>query len=302
MAALARAYAEGGAVCLSVLTEPRWFLGAPEYVAAARAATPLPVLRKDFIVDEWQVAQSRALGADCILLIVAALTDAELVSFAREARAWNMDVLVEAHDAEELARAVAVPDALVGINNRDLRTLSVDPARGLALAAEVPPGRTIVAESGLSTPSDLARYMDAGVHCFLVGEALMREPDVEAATRRLLGAAMTLTHLDADGAARMVDVGQKPTTGREAVAEGRIVMSADAAAAIRAGAVKKGGRARGRARRGHHGGQAHRRSDPRSATCYRSHPPKSRSTSAKRTSTRARRCGFRGKPASKWRR
>ena len=186
VAALARAYAEGGAVCLSVLTEPRWFLGAPEYVAAARAATPLPVLRKDFIVDEWQVAQSRALGADCILLIVAALTDAELVSFAREARAWNMDVLVEAHDAEELARAVAVPDALVGINNRDLRTLSVDPARGLALAAEVPPGRTIVAESGLSTPSDLARYMDAGVHCFLVGEALMREPDVEAATRRLL--------------------------------------------------------------------------------------------------------------------
>ena len=185
-AALARAYAEGGAVCLSVLTEPRWFLGAPEHLAAARAATPLPVLRKDFIVDEWQVAQSRALGADCILLIVAALTDAELARFAAAARALHMDVLVEAHDAEELARAVAVPDALVGINNRDLRTLSVDPARGLALAVEVPPGRTIVAESGLSTPADLARYMDAGVHCFLVGEALMREPDVEAATRRLL--------------------------------------------------------------------------------------------------------------------
>ena len=185
-AVLARAYADGGAACLSVLTEPRWFMGDPAFVAAARAAVALPVLRKDFIVDAWQIAESRALGADCVLLIVAALGDGELADFAAAARALGMDVLVEAHDAAEVARAVAVPDVLIGINNRDLRTLAVDPARGLALAGAVPSGRTVVAESGLSTHADLVGYMTQGVGTFLVGEALMTQADVAAATLRLL--------------------------------------------------------------------------------------------------------------------
>ena len=185
-AVLARAYADGGAACLSVLTEPRWFMGDPAFVAAARAAVALPVLRKDFIVDVWQIAESRALAADCVLLIVAALGDAELIDFAAAARALGMDVLVEAHDAVEVARAVAVPDVLIGINNRDLRTLAVDPARGLALAGAVPSGRTVVAESGLSTHADLVGYMTQGVSTFLVGEALMTQADVAAATLRLL--------------------------------------------------------------------------------------------------------------------
>lgn len=186
VAALARAYADGGATCLSVLTEPQWFEGAPGYVAAARAAVSLPVLRKDFIVDPWQITESRALGADCILLIVAALRDAELADLARAARFWGMDVLVEAHDAAEVARAVAVEGALIGINNRDLRTLKVDPLRALDFAHLVPSGRTIVAESGLRAAADLARYVAAGIDCFLIGEALMDEADVAAATRRLL--------------------------------------------------------------------------------------------------------------------
>lgn len=183
---LARAYADGGATCLSVLTEPRWFEGAPEYVAVARSAVPLPVLRKDFIVDSRQIAESRALGADCVLLIVAALGDGELPALARQAFALGMGVLVEAHDEAEVERAVAVEGALIGINNRDLRSLKVDPMRALALARRVPPGRTIVAESGLRTAADLARYMAEGIGCFLVGEALMAEADVAAATRRLL--------------------------------------------------------------------------------------------------------------------
>lgn len=184
--ALARGYAEGGATCLSVLTEPHWFKGDPAYVAQARAGVSLPVLRKDFIVDAWQIAESRALGADCVLLIAAALDDAELAEFARAARVWDMDVLVEAHDEAEVERAVPIEGALIGINNRDLRRLRVDPMRALGLARRVPPGRTIVAESGLRTPADLARYMDAGIGCFLVGEALMVQPDVAAATRALL--------------------------------------------------------------------------------------------------------------------
>lgn len=186
-ATLARAYADGGATCLSVLTEPKWFKGDPGFLLQARDAVGLPDLRKDFIVDEWQIAESRALGADCVLLIVAALADEQLHGFAAAARALGMDVLVEAHDADEVARAVAVPGALIGINNRDLRSLSVNPMRGLALARAVPSGRVIVAESGLSTPADLARYLDEGIGCFLVGEALMRQADVTAATRHLLG-------------------------------------------------------------------------------------------------------------------
>jgi len=186
VATLARAYDDGGATCLSVLTEPRWFEGASEYVAAARAAVDLPVLRKDFIVDPWQIGESRALGTDCVLLIVAALSDDELPALAQQAFAWNMDVLVEAHDEAEVERAVAVEGALIGINNRDLRTLVVDPMRALALARRVPPGRTIVAESGLKTAADLARYMAEEIGCFLVGEALMGEADVAAATRALL--------------------------------------------------------------------------------------------------------------------
>lgn len=184
--ALARAYADGGAACLSVPTEPRWFQGAPEYVATARAAVPLPVLRKDFIVDAWQIAESRALGADCVLLIVAALDDRDLGQLAADAFAWGMDVLVEAHDAAEVARAVAIEGALIGINNRDLRTLVVDPMLALELARGVPSARTVVAESGLRTAADLAHYRAAGVGTFLIGEALMGQADVAAATRAVL--------------------------------------------------------------------------------------------------------------------
>jgi len=188
-AALARAYLAGGAACLSVLTDGPYFQGEDAHLAAARAAVPLPVLRKDFLVDPWQVAESRAIGADCVLLIVAALSDAQAAELAAAAAAFALDVLVEVHDEAELDRALALKPALLGVNNRNLKTLAVDLATTLRLAPRVPAGIAVVAESGLGSHADLARLARIGVRRFLVGESLMRQADVAAATAALLGAA-----------------------------------------------------------------------------------------------------------------
>jgi indole-3-glycerol phosphate synthase len=182
----ARAYEEGGAACLSVLTDGPWFQGDDAYLAAARAACALPVLRKDFMVDPWQVTEARAIGADAILIIVAALDDMQMAEIEMAAIDHGMDVLVEVHDERELDRALALRSRLIGVNNRDLRDFSVDLGRTEALAKRMPADAAIVAESGLATVEDLDRLAAAGVHRFLVGETLMRQADVAAATRRLL--------------------------------------------------------------------------------------------------------------------
>jgi indole-3-glycerol phosphate synthase len=189
-AAIARSYAAAGAACLSVLTDIDFFQGEDAYLQQARAACALPVLRKDFIVDPYQVVEARALGADCILLIVAALDDGQLAALSAQALALGMDVLAEAHDARELQRALrlAAVDGrapLLGINNRDLRSFAVSLDTTLALREAVPRGRRLVTESGIASPADVRRMRDAGVEAFLVGEALMREPDPGAALRRL---------------------------------------------------------------------------------------------------------------------
>jgi indole-3-glycerol phosphate synthase len=183
----ARAYEAGGAACLSVLTDERYFQGADDYLVDARAACTLPVLRKDFMVDPWQVAEARALGADAILIIVAALSDAQMAEIEAAAIEHGMDALVEVHDAAELDRALRLQSRLIGVNNRDLRNFSVDFARTYELVGRAPSGCTFVAESGLTTKADLDDMAGHGVRCFLVGEALMRQADVEAATRALLG-------------------------------------------------------------------------------------------------------------------
>lgn len=184
--AIARAYQAAGAACLSVLTDGPFFQGRLEDMAAARRACSLPVLRKDFLLDPWQVLEARAWGADCILLIMACLSDAEAAALEAEAMALGMDVLVEVHDAAELARALRLRTRLLGINNRNLKTLKTDIATTEALAALVPPGWDLVSESGLATPADLARMARAGAQRFLIGESLLRQPDIAAATRALL--------------------------------------------------------------------------------------------------------------------
>ncbi len=185
--ALARAYDAGGATCLSVLTERTHFQGDPAHLKAARAAVPLPVLRKDFMLDPWQVYESRAMGADCILLIMAALTDARAREMEQVAMSLDLDVLVEVHAREELARALLLETSLIGINNRNLKTLITDLAVTEELAPLVPPDRFLIAESGIRDTADLRRLAAVGPNCYLVGESLMRQNDVAAAVRALLG-------------------------------------------------------------------------------------------------------------------
>lgn len=237
--ALARAYQAGGATCLSVLTDAPYFQGSAADLAAARAAVPLPALRKDFILDPYQIIESRAIGADCVLLIIAALSDAQARELAAAASELGLDILVEVHDRTELERALALDARLVGINNRNLRTLKTDLATTETLAPLVPPGRIIVAESGIRTSDDLDRLAAAGAGAFLVGEALMREQDVAAATRRLLRRP-ELTHLDAAGHAHMVDVSDKAESERIAVAGARVRMRPETLAHIMAGDLPKG--------------------------------------------------------------
>jgi indole-3-glycerol phosphate synthase len=183
--AIARRYEVGGAACVSVLTDREFFLGAPEHLRAVRAACKLPLLRKDFIVDPYQIAEARALGADAILLIVAALDDARLAALEATAASFGMAVLVEVHDAEELARALKLAAPLIGINNRDLKTFEVKLETTLDLLPQVPRERLVVSESGIVAPADVARLRAAGVQAFLVGEAFMRAADPGAALAAL---------------------------------------------------------------------------------------------------------------------
>jgi indole-3-glycerol phosphate synthase len=186
-AAIARSYEAGGAACLSVLTDVDFFQGHDDYLVQARAACSLPVLRKDFVVHPYQVHEARALGADCVLLIVAALQDAPMMHLAELALTLGMDVLVEVHDMDELERALPVPAPLLGINNRSLRTFEVSLENTLSLKSAVPTDRVLVTESGIHAPADVARMRAAGVHAFLVGEAFMRAPDPGAELARLFG-------------------------------------------------------------------------------------------------------------------
>ncbi len=237
--ALAQAYETGGATCLSVLTDTPYFQGSDDHLRAARAACRLPVLRKDFILDPYQVIESRVLGADCILLIMAAIDDAMAGDLAATAAGLGLDVLVEVHNRAELDRALRLEARLIGINNRDLKTLKVDLQTTESLAPLVPPGHVVVGESGLNGPVDLDRLAAAGARSFLVGESLMRSGDVAAATRRLLRLP-DLTHTDLEGRARMVDVSDKAETDRVAIAGARVVMKPETLARIQAGEIAKG--------------------------------------------------------------
>ncbi len=190
-AALAAAYAAGGAACLSVLTDGPSFQGDDLYLAAAREACELPVLRKDFFYDPWQVAEARALGADCILIIMASVSDAQAAELEAAAMDWHMDALLEVHDAAELERAARLASPMIGINNRNLQTFEVTLDTTRRLARLVPEGRLIVSESGLVTPADLADLARFGARAFLIGESLMRQSDVTAATRAMLADPLT---------------------------------------------------------------------------------------------------------------
>lgn len=183
----ARAYEAGGAACLSVLTDAEFFQGHEDYLIAARAACTLPVIRKDFMIDPWQTLEARSIGADAILIIVAALEDAQMAEIEDAALGLGMDVLVEVHDEAELDRALALRSRLIGVNNRNLKDFSVSFDRTYELVGRAPEGCTFVAESGLTTRADLDAMAGHGVRCFLIGESLMRQDDVEAATRALVG-------------------------------------------------------------------------------------------------------------------
>lgn len=183
----ARAYAAGGAACLSVLTDAPFFQGHEDYLIAARAACALPVIRKDFMIDPWQVLEARSIGADAILIIVAALEDAQMAEIEDAALGLGMDVLVEVHDAAELDRALALRSRLIGVNNRNLKDFTVSFDRTYELVGRAPEGCTFVAESGLTSRADLDAMAEHGVRCFLIGESLMRQDDVEAATRAMIG-------------------------------------------------------------------------------------------------------------------
>ena len=242
-AALALAYAAGGASCLSVLTDIPYFQGSDEHLRTVRRHTQLPVLRKDFIIDPYQILESRHIGADCVLLIMAALSGPLASELAATAEELGLAVLAEVHDGSELDRALRLGVRMIGINNRNLKTLQTDLATTERLAPEVPADRIVVAESGVRQPEDLDRLAAAGARCFLVGETLMREPDVAAATRRLLRfppVGPAFTHLDAEGRARMVDISDKAETDRVAVAGARVVMRPETLERIRSGDVAKG--------------------------------------------------------------